>query len=558
MNRESSWRLIVFGLFLVYARGLFIDLMDVDASQYASIAMEMLQGGHWLGVQYRYADYLDKPPLLFWSSALSFAVFGLHAWAYKLPSVLAAGAGVYATWRFCRLFYSRATARNAAFVLASSVGAVLMCNDVRTDALLFGLTACAVWQSAEYLAFAKPRNVLLAGLFVGLAMLAKGPIGLVMPAFAVGTHLVLRRNWRRMWHWHWLLAAGVVALVLAPMAWGLYQQFDLHPEKVVLGRTGVSGLLFFFWQQSFGRITGSNIWKNDTSVFTFLHVYLWVFLPWPLLFAGALWRRGADLIRDRFSVPDGDEGYSVGGFALTFVALSLSHYRLPHYIFITLPWAAVLTARWLTVLPPRPWWIVQYGVFAVLAAVAIWLMRGVFPPAEPLVWTVWLLLTGALAWHCIRAPFPPHPDLLVMRSGIAAIAILVVVNFHFYPNLLPYQATIAAARAAQTAGIPPGKFAFFNRSGPALDFYSGRMLTAMSTPDEVRAGAAAGPFWLYTDGPGRARLDSAGVSYSPVWTMPHFEVALLTEMFMNGKTRAQALVPVYILKIDASKTAGSP
>ena len=56
MNRESSWRLIVFGLFLVYARGLFIDLMDVDASQYASIAMEMLQGGHWLGVQYRYAD----------------------------------------------------------------------------------------------------------------------------------------------------------------------------------------------------------------------------------------------------------------------------------------------------------------------------------------------------------------------------------------------------------------------------------------------------------------------------------------------------------------------
>ena len=61
----------------MYIRGLSIDVMDVDASQYASIAMEMLQGGSWLEVQHRHADYLDKPPLLFWASALSYALFGI-------------------------------------------------------------------------------------------------------------------------------------------------------------------------------------------------------------------------------------------------------------------------------------------------------------------------------------------------------------------------------------------------------------------------------------------------------------------------------------------------
>ena len=122
--------------------------MDVDAAQYASIAMEMGQHGSWLQVLHRGADYLDKPPLLFWTSAISMYWFGLHNWAYKLPSLLGALAGVYAVYRFSKLFYPEQTARHAAFVLASSVGLLVICNDVRTDTLLLGRTACAVWQLA--------------------------------------------------------------------------------------------------------------------------------------------------------------------------------------------------------------------------------------------------------------------------------------------------------------------------------------------------------------------------------------------------------------------------
>ena len=530
--------------------------MDVDAAQYASIAMEMLQDGHWLQVQYRHTDYLDKPPLLFWLSALSFATFGLHAWAYKIPSVVGAAAGVYATWRFTLLFYSRETARNAAFILASSVGTMLMCNDVRTDALLLGMTACAVWQCAEFLTFARTRNALLAGVFVGLAMLAKGPIGLVMPAFAVGTHLLLQRNWRSLGRWQWLLALAVVTLLLLPMCWGLYRQFDLHPEKVIAGRTGVSGLAFYFWEQSFGRITGSNIWRNDTSVFTFVHVYLWVFLPWPLLFIGALWRRVSDLIRARLRVPDADEAYSLGGFVLTFVALSLSHYRLPHYIFVTLPWAAILTARWLAGsgnerFPSRAWWTAQYLVFAVFAVVIVWLLRGVFPPGSIAIRAFAVLAFGYLIVQCVRRPFPVDADSIVARSVLAALVMLVMLNFHFYPNLLPYQGTIAAPRAARALGVPAASLAAFNRSGPALDFYSGRILPIMITPEEVRDRSRNGSYWLYTDAPGRARLDSAKVIYSEVAALQHFEVAQLTGTFMNASSRAKAMVPVYLLRIGA-------
>jgi 4-amino-4-deoxy-L-arabinose transferase-like glycosyltransferase len=549
---RNPWAWLALGLLIVYVRGLFIDLMDVDAAQYAALSMEMLQGGNWLQLQYRHLDYLDKPPLLFWSSAASFALLGLHNWAYKLPSLLVAGGGVYATYRFSLLFYTRATARNAAFILASCVGAVLMCNDVRTDAMLMGLTACAVWQSAEHVVSGRVKPLLCAGLFAGLAMLAKGPIGLIAPGFAVGTHLMLHRDWRRLLNARWLLGLTVTVIVLLPMCWGLHQQFDLHPEKVVNGHTGVSGLMFYFWEQSFGRITGASVWKNNTTLFTFFHVYLWVFLPWPLLFAGALWRRFRDVAHSHFRLDGSDEAYSFGAFVLTFVALSLSHYRLPHYIFVTLPWASILTARWLATpgTVGRAWWWTQYAVFGVLGGLSLWLLLGVFPPGTALVWSVALALFACLFVQCWRNPFPQATDVVVQRSVLAARAPMFVVNINIYPKLVPYQSTIAVPRFARQSGIPAEKLAYFNRRAPAMDFYAGLVVPEYFTTDDVRSAAARNsPIWIYTDSIGRARLDSAAVSYTEAAAFQHFEVARLTLRFLNHRTRKTALQPAYLLKI---------
>ena len=551
---------------VVYVRGLFLDVMDVDASQYASISMEMLRDGHWLQVQHRHADYLDKPPLLFWSSAASFGLFGLHNWAYKLPSFLAALLGIYATYRFCRLFYPKNTSRNAAFILTSCMGALLLCNDVRTDTLLMAMTACAVWQIAAFLqpipgaAGEKSRwvNLFFAGIFTGLAMLAKGPIGLIAPALATGAHLLLRRDWKRLLNWRWLPGLAVAALVLAPMCWGLYQQYDLHPEKITNGRSGVSGLYFFFWEQSFGRITGENVWKNDTTAFFFFHVYLWAFLPWPLLLAGALWQRIRGLFQQRFRLPAGEEAYSIGGFVLTFIALSLSHYKLPHYIFITLPWAAILTARWALPLMQDDrekgaglsWAYAQCAVYLILAVAALLIVGFVFPTGNLLVWAVTLGIFGYLGFSCWQKPFPADADIWTQRGVLAFLGTAFVLNFHFYPNLLPYQSTAAVPRFAREHQIPADQLAFYNRHGHALDFYAGQILPEMETPEQVRQTArSSGAFWLYTDSTGLARLDSAGIRMEETARFAHFQVALLKPAFLNPATRPQSLDPVFLLKI---------
>lgn len=548
---RNPWLWLAFGLLAIYARGLFLDLMDVDASQYGSIAMEMLHDGSWLQVKHRHADYLDKPPLLFWSSAASFALFGLSNWAYKLPSLLAALGGIYAVFRFAKLFYPVETARHAAFILASALGLIVVVNDVRTDTLLLGLTACTVWQLAEYQQFDRWKNLLLAGLFAGLAMLAKGPIGLVAPVFALGTHLLLTGQWRAVFRWQWLAGLAVAALVLAPMCWGLYAQFDLHPEKTINDRNGVSGLYFFFWEQSFGRITGENVWKNDTSAFYFFHVYLWAFLPWPLLLAGALIRRLREMAGQKFRLPTGDEAYSLGGFALTFAALSLSRYKLPHYIFITLPWAAVLTARFLAGRPARFWIGLFYATLPVAFAAAFAAVGFVFPTANPAIWAIPVLSAGLLIVRIVRNPFPVSADVLVQRGVLTAVVTGFILNFHFYPRLLPFQSTASTMHFAREKNIPPEKIVFFRRHGHALDFYAGRILDKMESADDVKnALAERGELWIYTTAEGRKELADAGLR-GEEWAFPHFQVALLKPAFLDPATRPQVLQTVYLLKIVA-------
>lgn len=88
---------------LVYLLGMFrIPLMDIDAAQYASISREMLANKSYLQVYDLGKDYLDKPPMLFWLSALSMKIFGVHDWAYRIPSFLFALLAVYATYRLVK------------------------------------------------------------------------------------------------------------------------------------------------------------------------------------------------------------------------------------------------------------------------------------------------------------------------------------------------------------------------------------------------------------------------------------------------------------------------
>jgi 4-amino-4-deoxy-L-arabinose transferase-like glycosyltransferase len=531
-------------LLAVLLRGLFIDTMDVDASQYASISLEMLQNGQWLQVQHRHADYLDKPPLLFWTAAGSYALFGVSTAAYKLPSLLVALLGIYALYRFCRLFYPENTARLAALILGSSVGLTLLCNDVRTDTLLMGFSVATVWQMADYEQTKRWRSILLAGFFAGLAMLAKGPLGLILPIAALGTHILLHRNWKALWPGRRIWALVVAALVLAPMCWGLYQQFDLHPEKVVNDRQGVSGLYFFFWEQSFGRITGENVWKNDTTPLYFFHVYAWAMLPWTIWLVAAAWQRMKALFLNRLRLTPTDEGFSIGAFVFIFIALSASRYKLPHYIFVTLPWAAVWVARFITEKKvSRTLNIAQQVLVVLVGALLVVICGGVFPTFNPIIWgTTIALLALSLGWFNLETG---------LRTTFLGIAIGWVLNGYFYPQLLPYQSTSEAGSLIRVMDLPINQVFYLGRFGHSLDFHSRQQVPNLLNTQRLDSILALRtPIWVYTGHGGSEFLDQAGIPYTVVKRFQHFQPAFLKLEFLNPSTRPSTLETTELLRVD--------
>src|ERR1700755_1188295 len=117
MKHGKKW-LLLLPVLVIYIIGMFIDVMEIDAAQHATMSLEMTQTGNYLQIHSRGEDYLDKPPLIFWTTAMSFNLFGVHNFTYKLPSILFTILGLYATYRLGRMYYGRWTGYFSTLILA--------------------------------------------------------------------------------------------------------------------------------------------------------------------------------------------------------------------------------------------------------------------------------------------------------------------------------------------------------------------------------------------------------------------------------------------------------
>ena len=555
VKNPITW--ICFAVF-IYFLAIPVDIMEVDSAQYFSMSVEMLKKGEFLEFTDRGKPYLDKPPFIFWISGLFFSVFGINEFAYKFPSILFSVIGIFSCYRFARLFYSKDTALLAALMLATTQGYYHFNNDIRTDTYLTNSVIASVWLIAEFLQNRKFIFCLAGFFFAGIAMLAKGPMGLVSPILAFGTHLLLKGNWRVLWRWEWLFGIGLLGLVLSPMLIGLYRQFDLHPDLLVNGKTGVSGLRFYFWEQSFGRITGENVWKNDTGPFFFVHNLAWSFLPWSLGVFGAfiylliqVWRQPTSFFKER------PEWITWGGFLLPFIALSLSKYKLPHYIYVTFPFAAVITANYIKQLCDRNAPLLKRLItfqYVVLGAAWIFalLIVGWFFPLQSLglILVVALGLAGFL-WSGFYS-FSTAFHRFMFISLLSSFAVNILMACHFYPTILEYQASAKAAQFAVENKIALDRLFVLECNARSLDVYTQNVQLEVDENklQQIWESDSSQALYVFTNKAGVDRLRNSAWQMDTLFKVPSYSVTILTTNFGNPNTREKVLNRGYILELS--------
>ena len=200
--------LIVVTLYVCYFSHLgAIGFVGPDEPRYAWVARAMAETGDWVTPRLYGKPWFEKPVLYYWEAAASFKLFGVSEVAARLPSALSALFATLALAWLAWRTYGSETARWLLLLLPSTVGMIGFSHAAATDMPFSAMLTIAMVCAALVLGLASnektpllPRTpwlaLILFGFFLGLAVLAKGPAGIILSGGAVFFWAIFTKRWR--------------------------------------------------------------------------------------------------------------------------------------------------------------------------------------------------------------------------------------------------------------------------------------------------------------------------------------------------------------------------
>ncbi|HYG98480.1 MAG TPA: glycosyltransferase family 39 protein [Terriglobales bacterium] len=276
---------------LIYVPGLFAPpLLDDADSVHAEAAREMVVRNDWVTLHANGIRYLEKAPLMYWSMAASFKVFGVHEWSARLPLALGMLATLLAIYQLGKRVYGSKAGLYATVAVATGFGPYIYTRILIPD-LLVGL-----WLTLGFHFFLatleeeKPsrRNCWGLAATAALNVLTKGLIGLVFPIGIILVFLVLTRNLKHVLKLRLFSSAVVFLLIAAP--WHILA--GLHnPTQVAKDGTIIQGFFwFYFVNEHFLRYLNKRFPRDYDTVPLLVFwalVLAWVW-PWCMFVVQAL------------------------------------------------------------------------------------------------------------------------------------------------------------------------------------------------------------------------------------------------------------------------------
>ena len=537
---------------IVYILGMFVTLLENDSAQFAVMAMRMVQENDFLNLFKGTEEYLDKPHMHYWLAALSFKIFGIYDWAYRIPGILSILLGAYSCFGLGRLLYNKDVGRFSALIFMTAQTIVLATIDVRTDAVLTGFTIFSIWQLVAYIEKGRLGNIALGAFAAGIAFSTKGQIALLVIGVSLICHLAYTRKWNRVLSWKILLAILVFALTITPMLYAYYHQFDLHPEKVIRGKAERSGIYFIFWEQSFERLSGEGVGKNSSDFFFFFHTFLWVFLPWTILALIGYWLRVKTFVKLRFQYRPQYEFLTLGGITILFAIISFAQFKLPHYMNILIPLYSILAASYLHSLNRfdkkgviQLMLGIQYAVLSIVFIFTLLICFYVFKFEH--IWSYVLLffLMGVIVYFCLNRE--AYYMRIITLSVYSSLLLNFVMHSHFYPSLLQYQAGSTMAEEVEERGIPTNEiYKISERYSWALDFYNREPVKIIAKEKLLKMHNV----WVYATDEELEIMENLGFHWHDKITVDQFRITRLTLKFLNPSTRAKKLNKMHLVYLD--------
>lgn len=308
----------------------YLAFLGADEPRYARVAEEMNLRSQYVTPTLEFRPWLEKPPLLFWMQAASFRWFGVSEGTARLPNALLALLGAWLTsWLAGRWSGSQSryltplilTTSTLYFVYGRSGSTDLPLTVMLTAALV---SAARAWESPQL------RWGLLAGVALGLAVLAKGPVAILLFLGVCLASSFLSGEYR----WTWKQTIGGMATFIAvafPWFWWVWEE------------NGYNFLATFFLNHHLARFI-SPLHHHSQPIWFFVVVLPLGFFPWTFFLISSwarLWSR-----RTQWNKTHEWRQLFLWVWALLpLIFFSLSSSKLPGYILPILPPLAILVAH---------------------------------------------------------------------------------------------------------------------------------------------------------------------------------------------------------------------
>jgi 4-amino-4-deoxy-L-arabinose transferase-like glycosyltransferase len=306
-------------VFFFYNLGSY-SLKEPDEGRYAEIPREMVETGDYVVPHLDYVRYFEKPPLLYWVTALSFKAFGVNEWSFRIPNALVALLCVVITYLFAARWFGDETALLSSLILISSFGFFAMAHIVTIDMLFAVLLFISLLCFYEF--YRRERTLFLYLFFavLALAILAKGPVALILLG---GTILLFLITERRISFLKKMASMkGILIFFLISAPW-----------FIVISLREKEFFHFFFIDQHILRFLTTKH-RRSGPVYYFVPVLFGGLFPWSIFLPRAvtrLWRVKELRLFFIWS-------------AVVFTFFSLSGSKLPPYVLPVFPALSIVLA----------------------------------------------------------------------------------------------------------------------------------------------------------------------------------------------------------------------
>jgi 4-amino-4-deoxy-L-arabinose transferase-like glycosyltransferase len=338
-----------------------IGLVGPDEPRYAWIARAMATSGDWVTPRLYGQPWFEKPVLYYWAAALGFSAHLPAEWAARLPSAFAALVAAIAIgwlgWKFYAMepWPFASPFLIAPLIFSTSVAAIGFARAAGPDMLFSAALTVAMTSGAIVLSrrgalrsengnrastdYSDHFALALFGASLGLAVLAKGPAGVVLAAGAIGIWALATSRWRDALRLAHPLAIAIFCVVALP--WYLLCALR-NPDF----------LRVFIFQHNFERYL-TPMFQHRQPFWYFVPILLLGLLPWTACLWPAL-QEGLQLWQQK--AWGSSPGFFFACWAIfPFLFFSFSQSKLPGYILPAIPSLALLIAVGLhrRILAPR-------------------------------------------------------------------------------------------------------------------------------------------------------------------------------------------------------------